>query len=130
MSKSIRDSELQQVSVFKESLITAADGEAYAIEPSFRIPEFDASWRWAAWRRFGRQRSIDFCDEWRLVQGKEVLDAWYSCHKCVGEVREGRRTDDHQQDDAMPQDGILFVRLVADAAIMGRSDLPALSHRL
>ena len=61
---------------------------------------------------------------------KEVLDAWHGCDESAGEVRKGRRTDDHQQADAVPHDRIAFVRFVADAAIMGERDPAMLTYRL
>jgi hypothetical protein len=64
------------------------------------------------------------------VPGKEALDARQRRHECVGKVRKGCRTDDHQQGDAMPHDGGAFVRLVADAAIMGECDPTALPDLL
>jgi hypothetical protein len=60
------------------------------------------------------------------VSGKEVLDAGQGCHERAGKLRKGRRADDHQQGDAMSDDGIPLVRLVTDVSIMGQSDPAAL----
>lgn len=43
-------------------------------------------------------------------------------HECAGKLCERRRPDDHQQGDAVSDDRIALVRLVADASIMSERD--------
>ena len=75
------------------------------------------------------RRPIDLGDERRLVAGKKILDARQRRHERLGKVRKRRRADDHQQADVVPHHRVAFVRLVADAAVVGQRDPAALADR-
>lgn len=93
------------------------------------MPQLDASRRCAA-RHFGGRRSIDLCDERPLVFGEEAFNARKRRHESSGEVRRRGRANNNQQADAMPHDGIAFVRLVANAMIVGYRNPASLAHHL
>jgi hypothetical protein len=93
-------------------------------------PEFDMPRRRAAPGGFGRRRPIDFGDEGRFMPAEEIFDDWQTGHEGASEVGKRRLADDHQQGDAVLHDGIEFVRLVADAAVVRERDLAALSDFL
>jgi len=87
-----------------------------------RIPEFDAPWRRAVMFYIGWRWPIHLGDKRRLVSAKEVLNARQRYHECTGKIRKGHSANDHQQANAVPDNGVAFVRLVANAAIMGERD--------
>jgi hypothetical protein len=53
------------------------------------------------------------------VFDEEAFNARNSRDEAMGKVRKRSRADDDQQGDAMPHDRVPFVRLVANATIMG-----------
>jgi hypothetical protein len=94
------------------------------------VPKFNTSVRAGASLGFNRRWPIDLGDEWRLVPIKEMLNSCDTRNERSREVGKRCRADDHQQGDAIAHDGIAFVRLVADAAIVGEGNLAALADRL
>lgn len=60
---------------------------------------------------------------------KKTLDARRGCDEGVRQIRKRRCADDNQERDPMPDDGVEFVRLVANAAIVGQSDPTAPTNR-
>jgi len=59
---------------------------------------------------------------------EELLDPRDRCHEGLRQVWKRRVTDDDQQCNAVPHDRIAFVRLVADAAIVGERDPATLAN--
>lgn len=91
------------------------------------MPKLDAPGHCAA-RGLGSGRPIDLGDEWSLVFSEEALDARKSRYEGPGKVRNRGRAYDDQQGDAMPHDRVAFVRLIANAAIVGYRDPAALAY--
>ena len=94
------------------------------------VPKFDTSRRAAVSGGLSGRWPIDLGDEWRLVPVEEVLDSRDTRHKRARKVRKRRGADDHQQGNAVARNGIAFVRLVADAPIVGERDPAAFADRL
>ncbi|MEX1204205.1 MAG: hypothetical protein WD470_09775 [Rhodospirillaceae bacterium] len=105
------------------------DAKLQAEKALFRIPEFHTPRRRRVTLDFGGRRAIHLGDVGRMVSLDEALDPSQCIHERLREFRVRGVSDDHEQRDPVLHDGIQFIGLVADAAIVCEGNPSPLADR-
>ena len=79
---------------------------------------------------FSRGWSINLRNKWRLSPAKKAFDHRAAVDEAARKFWKRCLADDHQQGNAVLNDGAEFIRFVTDAAIVGERDPAAFPDRL